>query len=449
MKSYNHLNLQQKLCKVRKKMPALLRKHYSDSVNYNFVKLDDINKYLTPALNKYGVNFLFVREDASCEENGRKVFVRKVDGVWQYEADLTVEWVNIDRPEERETAVLHLVGTNEMPDKAKGAALTYGMKYYLFSRFNIDQGADEDPDYRAAGAEPDDKAAQPEKRDASAGKEPESRRGQSRPAAETAQAAQELIGRKRRTETRTGEPAQIPSDGTSSGEKQRTPEQKVSEAGSTDKVPGAMPRETAKPGKTAADAAGNLKGQDPVSTEVTMKKQENADAGGSVSDAEKTAARTNKAADTPVSADSGSKPDPVKETVQESFMQEMLVNVPAEKTERVEPEKDAMGFAVASEPTPFDDDDPFLQALQDDIAKQEEAATEPGEPRMTIEEAKKVVCTFGYHMGQTFGEVFGDAKLGRKTLEWTVKKFRGDERQTEAAKLLLAEFNAVHGKQAA
>lgn len=41
---------------------------------------------------------------------------------------------------------LHAIGTNDSgPDKAKGSAWTYCLKYYLFEKFNIDQSED-DPD---------------------------------------------------------------------------------------------------------------------------------------------------------------------------------------------------------------------------------------------------------------------------------------------------------------
>ena len=48
---------------------------------------------------------------------------------------------------------IHVVGTNEVPDKAKGAAWSYGLKYYLLNKFNIVQATTEDPDMR--GPAPD------------------------------------------------------------------------------------------------------------------------------------------------------------------------------------------------------------------------------------------------------------------------------------------------------
>ena len=57
MGKYNYMNLNQKMIRIRKKVPKLIRKRYSEDVTYDFVKLDDIYECLTPALNKYGVDF--------------------------------------------------------------------------------------------------------------------------------------------------------------------------------------------------------------------------------------------------------------------------------------------------------------------------------------------------------------------------------------------------------
>ena len=51
MGKYAYLNLTQKMIKIRKMVPKLLRKRYSEEVPYDFVRLDDVYEYLTPALN--------------------------------------------------------------------------------------------------------------------------------------------------------------------------------------------------------------------------------------------------------------------------------------------------------------------------------------------------------------------------------------------------------------
>ena len=49
---------------------------------------------------------------------------------------------------------MHVIGTNEAPDKAKGAAWTYGLKYYFLNKFNIMQASGiDDPDMRGTEKE--------------------------------------------------------------------------------------------------------------------------------------------------------------------------------------------------------------------------------------------------------------------------------------------------------
>ena len=57
-----HLSLQEKMVQIRAKIPALVRQAYSEEVSYDFVKIDDIFRHLTPAMNQYGVNFDVVSE---------------------------------------------------------------------------------------------------------------------------------------------------------------------------------------------------------------------------------------------------------------------------------------------------------------------------------------------------------------------------------------------------
>lgn len=149
MGKYSYLNLNQKMSKIRKKVPALVRKRYSEEVPYDFVKLDDIYAYLTPALNKYGVDFDVVSETPTQKDaTGNPVYLTTFGNLWQYEADLKICWTNADHPEEKSYSDIHVVGTNEIPDKAKGSAWSYGLKYYLLNKFNIVQAGADDPDMR-------------------------------------------------------------------------------------------------------------------------------------------------------------------------------------------------------------------------------------------------------------------------------------------------------------
>lgn len=149
------LSLQKKFVKLRKAIPAIVKRQHSDDVKYKFAKIYDVYELLTPAMNKYGVNLDIVGEKATMHrENGDPVYYTSYTlhtrsgerVVWVYEADLTIRWTNADNPKDTLEVTLHAIGTSDGgPDKAKGSAWTYCLKYYLFEKFGIDQG-DDDPD---------------------------------------------------------------------------------------------------------------------------------------------------------------------------------------------------------------------------------------------------------------------------------------------------------------
>lgn len=150
------LNLEQKLVEIRKSIPAMPKEKRSDGVEYSFNRIDDVYRFLTPAMNEQHVNLKITGETATRHaENGDELFYSSYTQhtrngydrqVWVYEADIEITWVDADNPEDRQAVTLHAIGTNDGgPDKAKGSALTYCLKYYLFEMLGIDQGAD-DPD---------------------------------------------------------------------------------------------------------------------------------------------------------------------------------------------------------------------------------------------------------------------------------------------------------------
>lgn len=163
------MSLQEKFVKLREAVPAIVQRQHSDGVKYKFAKIFDVYELLTPAMNAYGVNFDIVGETATRHsENGDAIYYHSYQQqtrngariVWVYEADLAIRWTNADNPEDTLEVTLHAIGTNDGgPDKAKGSAWTYCLKYYLFEKFGIDQG-DDDPDMADHGTEPPPPAAQ-------------------------------------------------------------------------------------------------------------------------------------------------------------------------------------------------------------------------------------------------------------------------------------------------
>lgn len=135
---------------VRAQIPALVKRAYSEDVNYDFTKIDDFFRFLTPAMNQFKVNFDIESETATKRnEQGNPVFVEYLpqSQLWMYEADLGLRWTNAENAEDMIQVTIHAIGTHEMPEKAKGSAWTYSLKYYLLDKYCIDQGG-EDPDMR-------------------------------------------------------------------------------------------------------------------------------------------------------------------------------------------------------------------------------------------------------------------------------------------------------------
>lgn len=155
------LTLRQKLVEMRKACPEIVKKQHSDGVSYKYAKIYDVWEKITPIMNNLGVDFDVIAEQATRHgENGDPVYwitmqtkTRNGDKLmFLYEADITIRWTNLDNDDEILEATVHAVGWNDDPAKAKGAAHTYALKYYLFEKFSIDQGED-DPDNSDFGAQ--------------------------------------------------------------------------------------------------------------------------------------------------------------------------------------------------------------------------------------------------------------------------------------------------------
>ena len=138
------LTLEQKLVEIRKTVPYL-RKENKGDVKYNWVKADDVWVEINPKMNELGVNFRTGSEtnvkltafDWKIKSGIKNMFI--------YESDLELIWINAEDPEDRITKTVHAIAWQDDPAKAKGSAMTYAVKYDLFSQFSIPMG-DMDPD---------------------------------------------------------------------------------------------------------------------------------------------------------------------------------------------------------------------------------------------------------------------------------------------------------------
>lgn len=433
MGKYSYMNLNQKMIKIRKKIPSLIRKRYSEEVNYDFVKLDDINQFLTPALNRYGVDFdILCESPTQTDASGNLVFLTADGNLWRYEADLEVCWTNADRPEEKITAVLHLIGTNDVADKAKGTAMTYGLKYYLLNKFNIPQNGDEDPDMR--GANPTE---EPPKEKAASGKKEEKKKKDAAGAREKAGDGYMPQGSLAEGLGDMPEPA--------GGRPSIDKALRSGNAVSTEKAVGITDK-----GK-----------QNPNIQQMKGKKDEEA---ASKEDPDKGIAGVKKTH--PQEAER------VKQPVHSGLDGQEEEKLPAEKRKDGAPKKAEGETPVStekSEKEAFDYPEDDFDFSEEDMSDAESAAEEDAgdgfrsvkdedeipfseEEEETqadsaeseadkVEKAKAVVCNFGFYKGQTLGEMLETPK-GWESLKWIATRYKGGNTQMKEAAAILVEAGA-------
>ncbi len=391
MGKYQYMNLEQKLAKIRKKMPVLLKKYHNDEADYDFATLDDIYESLTPALNKYGVNFDIVKETPTqygADESLAYLTFDK-DGYWRYEADLELCWTNIDNPKEANRVVTHIVGTHEIPDKAHGTALTYGLKYYFRNKFCMRQlgSLQEDPDGMGYGMEECDTDV------------------------EKAPSSQNRNGKGMKSAA-------------SKQEKERAKEGKHAAKSVKDKISGntcpesnnPMFKEIGEPTKSEADGYKN-KEKEPEKDGMSGKES----------------VRGEKDSETPVQRQNAAPGEQQPETGKVTRQQ-------PETEEQTEETGDGFHAADAKE-VPFEDGS-FLDELEQEMEKEPEDSG--------LEAAKKYVCNFGLYKGKTLGEMMNSGIRGVESVKWMATRYNGpDKCISEAAKLLMENKELVIEQQAA
>lgn len=392
MKKSQYMNLEKKIIKIRKKIPALTKKFYSDEVNYDFSKLDDIYELMTPALNKYNVNFDIIGEKPTqYDTEGKQVYLTMdKDGYWKYEADLELCWVNADRPEERRNVTIHAIGTHEIPDKAKGVAWTYALKVYFRNKFSIPQDSEsEDPDMRGRELPDIEQPKTEEKKEKSKSsvnrKASESQvktgQGQKKNFRQETSAQESLGGKK--SEAVSEKPV------VSLNEKKEKPENGIKE------------QETKV-----------LETQEKESTAKVFEPKEKAGAAGTKLSEE----------------------EAVKATVEKE-------GASSEKQQL-----DGFETLAVDEEVPFDefDEDSFMAALKEDSEKEEE------QDHSAYEKARNHKCNFGIFQNKTLGEILDSGPKGKEGLKWIAKSYKGSDKELkEAANLLLEHQSMDSGAKAA
>lgn len=462
MENKETMNLQQKLIAISNEMPKLLKKHYSDEVDYDFVKIDDIFELLNPAFTKYHICLQELEEtDATYS---------KVDGSWIYTAKLTFFIVNADCLDEKERVSIQLVGDHlDSPAKAKGAAWTYGFKYFFLYKFRMKQET-EDPDMKGTPPNGPDKSK--EKADQKKTKVPVK--------------PQKL--EKESSDVIADSPLSQPSVTDMNQKKENIkqvdflpdPADFLKENEAEDTGEDAECHEVEREEQQSlevTETSGSLNTEEETKNLGDMPTEflESDDEGTSEHPPTKDL-KTDKAVQEPEKKEnvSGEKINEEKKEEtkssslksqknEEDFGQMNLLDFSAHQPEPSEKQETTEGneaktaeesretdkeadrkegsiisghsedFEEVKEEVPFeevDEDDFFLQ-LQRDMESEMEKIP------LTIEEAKKVICPYALFEGKTFGEMLG-TEAGYRQLQWFAKEYRGsDFKMKEAAQLLL------------
>ena len=461
MENKETMNLQQKLIAISNEMPKLLKKHYSDEVDYDFVKIDDIFELLNPAFTKYHICLQELEEtDATYS---------KVDGSWIYTAKLTFFIVNADCLNEKERVSIQLVGDHlDSPAKAKGAAWTYGFKYFFLYKFRMKQET-EDPDMKGTPPNgPDKSKGNAEQKKTKVPVKPQKPEKESSDVIADSPLSQPSVTDMNQKKENIKQVDFLPdpadflkeNEAEDTGEDAECHEVEREEQQSLEVTETSGSLNTEEETKNLGDMSTEFLESDDEGTSEhpptkdlktdkavqEPEKKENV-SGEKINEEKKEETKSSSLKSQKNEEDFGQmnlldfsahQPEPSEK--QETKSNEAKTAEGSRETDKEADRKEGSiisghseDFEEVKEEVPFeevDEDDFFLQ-LQRDMESEMEKIP------LTIEEAKKVICPYALFEGKTFGEMLG-TEAGYRQLQWFAKEYRGsDFKMKEAAQLLL------------
>ena len=149
-----HLNIYQKLAKIRK--PVEVLKKDSQAYGYTYVNEEAILSKITGLMEKYGVSLIpsivpgttqvapYAYVTTKTDRKGERFDVKGNDILVQ--CDMVWSWVNNDAPAERIDVPWAMVGQQTDASQAFGSGLSYSSRYFLLKYFNVSTTND-DPDH--------------------------------------------------------------------------------------------------------------------------------------------------------------------------------------------------------------------------------------------------------------------------------------------------------------
>jgi len=159
------MNIYQKLIEVRKTVPYLQKEAKGAQYNYTGssqvlasvrAKMDELGLLLIPSVT--GHNLL----ESTVEFWDKDGHVNKRTTTYFTELEMTMTWINAEKPDETITCLWYCQGVDIAGEKGVGKALTYGEKYFMLKSFNIATNKD-DPDSFQAKHDGETKESKPSK----------------------------------------------------------------------------------------------------------------------------------------------------------------------------------------------------------------------------------------------------------------------------------------------
>lgn len=154
------LNIYQKLVEVRRCVPYLQKE--STGAQYKYVgssqvlgslkaKMDDVQLLLIPRITGHKIS------ESVIEFKDTTGNVTKRTTTYFTEIDMTMTWVNAEKPDETIECSWYGQGVDIAGEKGLGKALTYGEKYFMLKFFNIATDKDDPDSFQKKYDEEDDK----------------------------------------------------------------------------------------------------------------------------------------------------------------------------------------------------------------------------------------------------------------------------------------------------
>lgn len=144
------LNIYQRLNEVRKAVAYIRKeKEVTGAGTYKVVTHDQVTGEIRESLIEHGI--MIVPRLVSSKTVDTGTTTGKGVPIIRYEPWFEIDFVNIDRPEERVTVPIEAHALDQ-GDKAPGKAISYATKYAVLKLFSIESGEDEEdrPEIKAA-----------------------------------------------------------------------------------------------------------------------------------------------------------------------------------------------------------------------------------------------------------------------------------------------------------